>query len=203
MSMRKTGIMGGTFNPIHKGHLLLAETARIQYGLDEVLFIPSGISYMKQNQKIPDGKVRAAMAALATEDTPYFNVSFMEIERLGNTYTYETLQELRRQNPDTEYFFLVGADSLFAMEHWRKPEQIFASCNVLAAVRGDSDKTAVEKKAARLTKKYHGHIGLLDCNAMDISSTQIRERIQKGESVKDLVPDKVIQYIEEKNLYKL
>ena len=110
--------MGGTFNPIHIGHLILAETARIQFELNEILFIPSGKSYMKQQMDIPSGEVRAQMTSLAIEENPYFALSLMEIEREGNTYTYETLETLKEQNPNTEYYFILGEDSLFAIEKW-------------------------------------------------------------------------------------
>lgn len=200
--MKKTGIMGGTFNPIHAGHLLLAEAARIQYGLDEVLFIPSGKSYQKQNLEIPAGEVRAAMTALAVEDNPYFFVSYMEIERPGNTYTYETLKALKQQEPDAEYFFILGADALFSIESWKCPEEIFASCTILAAIREDKDQQAVKEEILRLQKKYHACIHLLSCDRMDISSTQIRSFIREGKAVRHLVPDKVLQYIEKNQLYK-
>lgn len=200
--MKKTGIMGGTFNPIHMGHLLLAETARIQYELDEVLFIPSGKSYQKQNLEIPAGKVRADMTLLAVDENPYFFVSYMEIERPGNTYTYETLKALKQQEPDTEFYFILGADSLFSMETWKHPEEIFASCTILVAARNEKDQREIEAKIFNLQEKYHACIHFLSCEKTDISSTQIRKLIREGKSVRHLVPDKVIQYIEKKKLYQ-
>lgn len=206
MKAKKVGIMGGTFNPIHIGHLILAETARTQFKLDEILFIPSGHSYMKQDILIPPGEIRAEMTSLAIEDNPFFALSLMEIERAGNTYTYETLNKLKKANPDTEYFFILGADSLFALKTWKCPQQIFDACTILAAVRGkDSDSSALDELRAemiRLQEKYHGKIELLRCGNMEVSSTQIRKQIQNGESVRYLVPDKVIQYIQGKNLYR-
>lgn len=205
MKTKKVGIMGGTFNPIHNGHLLLAETARTQFTLDEILFIPSGHPYMKQNMQILPGKIRAEMIALAIENHPFYALSMMEIERPGNTYTYETLEELADKNPDTEYYFILGADSLFALEKWRNPQRIFHACTILAAVRGQNHGSSMEElqaEAERLRKKYWGKIELLHCQNIDISSTMVRERIRKGESVRGLIPDKVIEYVEMHQFYR-
>lgn len=208
MKVKKVGIMGGTFNPIHIGHLILAETARSQFGLDEILFIPSGHPYMKKDISLPSGEIRAEMTSLAIEDNPFFALSLMEIERPGNTYTYETLEALKKAHPDTEYYFILGADSLYALEKWKCPQKIFDACTILTAVREQNGKetfTALENlqvEAARLMDKFHGKIELLQCGNVEVSSTGIRERMKAGESVRYLVPDKVIQYIHEKNLYR-
>ena len=143
--MKRTGIMGGTFNPIHMGHLIIAEKAREQFNLDEVLFLPSGVPYMKDCREVLPGKIRMEMTALAIQGNPFFAVSAMEVEREGRTYTYETLEKLREQNPDTEYYFILGADSLWKIETWRKPERIFAACHILAAVRDDKSSEDMEK----------------------------------------------------------
>lgn len=199
---KRTGIMGGTFNPIHLGHLLLAETAREQYDLDEILFIPSGRSYMKRELEILPGETRLAMTELAISDNPYFRASDLEICRPGNTYTCETLQELRCREPDTEFFFILGADSLFALETWKNPREIFDSCTILAAVREERDREAVKEQADKLEQKFHGKVQLLSCGKIEISSSRIREQLQKGQSVRYQVPDEVIQYIEKNHLYR-
>lgn len=198
---KKVGIMGGTFNPIHCGHLILAETARNQYKLDEILFIPSGISYMKKDLVIPTGEIRAEMTSLAIEDNPFFALSMLEVERQGNTYTYETLKELRRANPDVEYFFILGADSLFAIDNWRKPEEIFLSCTILVAVRDDKGLEDIKQERERLLEKYQGNIKLLKSSIIEISSSNIRKMLKEGESIRYLVPDKVIDYIQKQKLY--
>lgn len=204
LKMKKTGIMGGTFNPIHTGHLILAETARTEYKLDEVLFIPSGFSYMKQGTDILPGKQRAEMVKLAISDNPYFRLSFMEIERAGNTYTYETLETLHTENPDTEYFFILGADSLFAIRNWKYPERIFSACRILVALREQTEKQAdgLENEISFLQERYQARIHLLQCGNMDISSTKIREMVRLRQSVRYLVPDKVIEYMEKEHLYR-
>ena len=110
----KTGIMGGTFDPIHNGHILIARSAYEKVGLDKVLFMPSGNSYMKKN--VLDVSKRVEMVRLAIADFPYFELSSIEAQRQGNTYTYDTLEQLTKQNPKDEYYFIMGADSLFSIE---------------------------------------------------------------------------------------
>lgn len=198
----KVGIMGGTFNPIHNGHLILAEHAREYCRLDEILFMPSGNSYMKDCEHILDGETRISMTALAIEDNPYFVLSAMEVERKGPTYTCETLAELKKLHPETEYYFIVGTDNLFSIETWWKPEEILACCTLIVAARGAKDESAILNKAEDLKEKYNARIILLPERKFDISSTEIREKIKRGESVRYLLPDKVITYIEKNRLYK-
>ncbi|HJA93855.1 MAG TPA: nicotinate-nucleotide adenylyltransferase [Candidatus Eisenbergiella merdipullorum] len=193
--------MGGTFNPIHIGHLLLAENAYSAFGLDRILFIPSGCSYMKEQAGILDAKDRLYMTALAISGNPHFEVSDMEIRRPGYTYTCDTLEQLCEQNPDTEYYFLVGADSLFAMESWKNPEIIFQKATVLAAVRDDCGSGPLSGQAEYLRGKYHGNIFLIPSGNVDISSSDIRNRILEGRSIRYLVPEKVREYIEKNGLY--
>ena len=198
----KVGIMGGTFNPVHNGHLLLAEQAREYCNLDEILFMPSGNSYMKEQGEIPDGDTRISMTALAIEDNPHFALSTIEVERKGPTYTCETLAELKKLHPETEYYFIVGADNLFSIETWWKPEEILAGCTLIVAARGDKEESAIFNKAAELKEKYKARILLLPERRFDVSSTEIREKIKRGESVRYLLPDKVIAYIKKNRLYK-
>ncbi|HBA69109.1 MAG TPA: nicotinate-nucleotide adenylyltransferase [Lachnospiraceae bacterium] len=198
---RKTGIMGGTFNPIHIGHLILAESARESLGLDNVIFIPSGQPYMKTGMKIADKQMRLEMTRLAIQDNPFFTLSALEVEREGNSYTYETLETLRREEPETDFYFIAGADSLFSMEKWRNPEIIFQNCAVLAAARNGTGSIKLNKQIAYLHKKYKARIEILPMKEFAVSSTDIRTRIQERKSVRYLVPDKVIAYIEKNELY--
>ena len=199
---KKTRVMGGTFNPIHMGHLLLAENARDSFGLDEILFIPSGRSYMKREAEVLDRHGRYEMTRLAIEDNPAFSISDIEVKREGNTYTCDTLSQLKEQEPETEFYFIVGADSLFSMETWRKPESIFSSCTVLAAVRDDKDSEKLQEQIACLEEKFGAHIHQITFKEIDISSTDIRMRLANGQSIRYMVPDKVISYIEEHHLYR-
>ena len=199
---KKTGIMGGTFNPIHVGHLLLAESARDCFGLDSILFIPSGRSYMKREAEVLDRCGRFEMTRLAIEDNPAFSISDIEVKREGNTYTCDTLLQLKKQEPETEFYFIVGADSLFSMETWRKPECIFRDCIVLAAVRDDKDSDKLQDQILYLQEKFGARICQISFREIDISSTDIRMRLASGQSIRYMVPDKVISYIETHHLYK-
>lgn len=203
ISKKKVGIMGGTFNPIHNGHLLLAEHAKEYCQLDEVLFMPSGNSYMKDNDEILDGKTRISMAALAIEDNPGFALSAIEVEREGATYTCETIRELKQQHPETQYYFILGADNLFSIEKWWKMQEIMANCILVAAARGEKSEDEILHKAGELTEKYHAQVIILPEKRYDISSTEIRKKLGCGESVRYMVPDKVLTYIEKRQLYRV
>ena len=132
----RIGILGGTFDPIHLGHLIIAEQARDQYALDKVLLIPSGHSYFKDNRKrkVLPAQTRLEMTRIAAGDRACFEVSDIEVTRPGNTYSFETLEELGRQNPDADLFFIVGADTVCSMRTWREPGRIFDACTILAAI---------------------------------------------------------------------
>ncbi len=243
--MRRIGIMGGTFNPIHNGHLAIAKKAKEQFLLEKVLFMPSGVPYMKDQREVLPIQVRCEMTALAIRDISDFELSEMEAAdaALGkNTYTCDTLQKLRIADPDAAYYFILGADSLYAMEDWKNPELIFQNCTVLAAVRtadhvssqitdtaaqttggihaaperremhfsAMSDQAAKEPETIRLLtahaqylrRKYHAFVEILEFAGIDISSTQIRERARKGESLQGLLPEAVIAYIWQNHLYE-
>lgn len=200
--MKKVGIMGGTFNPIHMGHLIIAEKAREQFHLDEVIFMPCGTPYMKNSHEVLPGETRAEMAKLAIMENPFFDVSMMEVEKEGNTYTYETLMSLRDKNPGTEYYFILGADSLWTIENWRSPEKIFENCHILAAVRDEKSDEDMEKQMVYLKEKYNAGVSLLHTSHIEISSSMIREAVGEGKSIRYLVPDAVYDYIIKNKLYK-
>lgn len=200
--MLKIGIMGGTFNPVHIGHLMIAEKAREQFHLDEVLFMPSGVPYMKDESEVLPAHIRAQMTQLAIEDNPFFTLSTMETEKEGHTYTYETLAALHEKNPGAEYYFIMGADSLFSMEQWKNPGQIFAGCRILAALRDDKEKSGMEEKILYLQTKYQADISLIESVHMEVSSSMIRDLVKNGHSIRYLVPDAVYDYIIKNKLYK-
>lgn len=200
--MRNVGIMGGTFNPIHNGHLTLAKEALRQFSLDEVLFMPCGKPYMKDEKIVESAQARAEMTELAIQDNHYFVLSTIEIEQTGNTYTYQTLEKLKQENPNTEYYYIVGADSLFYMANWRYPERIFRNCCVISAIRGEKTTADLERQIVFLKDKYNADVRLLHTERMDISSSNIRKKIAMGVSIEGDVPEPVKIYIEKKGLYR-
>lgn len=200
-TIKKIGIMGGTFNPIHTGHLLLAETARDTHLLDLVLFLPSGNSYMKDAVEIADKESRVEMTRLAISDNPHFGLSLLEVGREGESYTYETLLALRKAEPESDYFFITGADCLFTIETWKCPELIFQNCTLLAAVRDDKNTNELIAQITHLKNKFKARIHLLPMKEIGISSTDIREKIKQGQSIRYMVPQKVIAYLETHHLY--
>lgn len=201
--LKKIGIMGGTFNPIHIGHLLIAEKAREQLGLDCILFMPSGMPYMKDCREVLPGEIRTKMVELAIQSNPFFTISTMEVDREGLTYTYETLECLRSQNPDTEYYFILGADSLWKIEEWKHPERIFAACHILAAIRDNKSTEEMQNQAYYLKEKFNAHITLLQTGHMEVSSSMIRTLCREGKSIRYLVPDAVYDYITQNELYDI
>ena len=201
--MGKIGIMGGTFDPNHNGHLMLGEQAYREYQLDEVWFMPSGHPPHKKNQNITDPDLRLAMTKLAIHGKTGLVCSDFEVRRNGNTYTAQTLRLLREAYPQHQFFFIIGADSLYEIEKWYKPDQVLSQAVVLAARREYEDAHAsMERQIAYLYTKYNADIRILHCKEMDISSAILRERIANGLSVSEYVPRDVLTYINDQGLYQ-
>lgn len=198
----KIGIMGGTFNPIHIGHLTLGQWAMNELNLDEVWFIPTGISYQKEKLQVLPGEERLHMTELAIADNVAFKCLDMEVKREGYTYSYETMEQLKRQYPEDTFYFIVGADCLFAIENWKYPEKIFESCILAAAIRGKASLGEMEKKKTQLEARFNGKVVLFPFSKLEISSTEIRSRVHEGKSIEHMVPEKVKKYIEEKGFYR-
>lgn len=201
-SWKKMGIMGGTFNPIHTGHLLLAQWALEEVGLDGVLFMPTGNSYMKDVEEMLSGSERLAMTRLAISDRECFFCSDLEVKRGGNTYTYETVESLHSIYPQSKLYFIIGADCLFSIENWYCPEKIFQNCILVAASRGGTSLEALEEKRRVLKDTYGAEILLISFPNMEISSTDIRRRCREGRSIQYLVPDNVREYIIQNHYYE-
>lgn len=199
--MKKVGIMGGTFNPIHLGHLFLADNAYEQLELDKVLFMPSKNPPHKEKPDMVTEQQRVDMITLAIKDNPHFELSTFELDRDGMTYTADTLTLLTEQNPDTEYYFIVGADSLFYMHKWWKPQIIFNLCTVIAASRDNAALVELEKQSEFLKETFHARIRLIQMPTIQIASAVIRERIAEGKSVRYYLTDNVNEYIVENKLY--
>lgn len=202
MGNRRIGIMGGTFNPIHMGHLLLAEWVKSEAGLEEIWLVPNGVSYMKESQEVAPAEDRLRMTELAIKRNRSFKCLDLEVKRGGYTYSYETLEELTRAYPGDTFYFILGADCLFTLETWKYPERIFQCCRLIVAVRDDVSLEIMTEKKEELEQRYGGEILLLPFVRMSLSSTKIRERIRQGKSVRYMLPDSVLTYIEGKRLYK-
>lgn len=200
--MRKIGILGGTFNPIHVGHLMLSEWALDAAALDEIWLIPSGIPYQKTGQSILPGTERLYMAELAVRENARMRCLDMEIKKEGYTYTCETLESLKEEFPDAEFYFISGADCLFTMENWKHPERIFQNCTLIAAVRSDVSMERMEEKRKELLERFGGEILLLPFLRMSISSSEIRQRVTEGKTIRYMVPENVRNYIEAKGFYR-
>lgn len=200
--MKKVGIMGGTFNPIHHGHLFLAENAYEQAGLDQVLFMPTMNPPHKTGIRVVDSLHRTNMVRLAIKDNPHFILSTMELHREGLTYTSDTLTILTKLNPDTSYYFIVGADSLLMMTEWKDPKTVFELSTIVTAGRDNRPTEQIRKQIKYLEDTFHAHIILLDMPIIEISSENIRERISAGKSIRYYVPDEVEEYIFKHGLYR-
>ncbi len=200
--MGKIGIMGGTFNPIHNGHLLLAQYALEENHLDEIWFIPTGCSYMKKEQGVLPGEERYHMVELAIMDNPRMRPIDIEIKRKGYTYTYETLAMLNLLYPEHQFYFIFGADCLFSIENWKCPQEIFDSCRIIAAVRSGASMEQLEAKKVELVQKFRGNIILMPFLQLEISSTLIRERVVAEKDVRYMLPESVWKYILQKHLYE-
>jgi len=199
----KIGIMGGTFNPIHNGHLKLAETAKNQYLLDEIWFMPNRIPPHKEIVSSKDmTKHRVEMVKLAIEPFEDFVLQPYEIENTSVSYSYKTMEHFKREYPQHEFYFIIGADSLFALENWVKPERILKCCTVLAAVRDGKNISEMEEQIEYLCSKFDCDIRLLNMPNIEISSTDIRRDAGDGEFNEKIVPETVAAYIKEHHLFQ-
>ena len=194
---RRIGVMGGTFDPIHHGHLVAASEGAHRFDLDDVVFVPTGEPWQKDTRKVSPAEDRYLMTVIATASNPRFSVSRVDIERAGPTYTVDTLKDLLRQHPDSELFFITGADALEKILTWRGWEEMFG----LATFVGVS-RPGFELSDTHLAEIHDGRVHLLEIPALAISSTECRRRAAAGAPVWYLVPDGVVQYIAKRNLYR-
>ncbi len=198
----KTGIIGGTFNPIHVGHLILAENAYDKLGLDKVVFMPTGKSYLKDQSTILSSDDRIEMIREAISGNDHFTLSDHETRKTGNTYTCETLSELNMMYPDEDFYFIIGEDSVYNIETWYKPQVIFDNCTLVVAPRDHEPDEKLMDISSLLRNKYNADIVLLDAPDIDISSSMIRKRIEEGRSIRYYVSDGVRDIIIKKGHYK-
>ena len=198
----KMGILGGTFDPIHNGHLAIADEARTYLNLSEVLFLPAGQPWMKSDQPISAAHHRTAMIRLALEGRPYFKLSTIEIEYKGPSYSVDTIVKLRAQSEEPfDCYFIVGWDNLAKIPLWKDPAKLIEMCFLAAVPRPGYDRPDMKKLEAALpgiSKK----VILMDKPRIDISATDIRNRVAQGLSISSLVPPAVENYIKENGLYR-
>ena len=201
MDMR-VGVLGGTFDPVHNGHLIIAEEAQAKLGLAKVLFIPAGRPWFKDGENVSDMERRLEMLELAVNGNPSFEIDKLELEREGATYTIDTIEELRkRMGEKVELFFIIGIDALEELGRWKEPERLAAMCNFATMRRPgftELDLEAMEREVPGVS----GRAYILDNVQVDISSSDIRDRVERGQSIRYLVPPGVRSYIREKGLYR-
>ena len=201
-SREKIGILGGTFDPVHLGHLIIAEEVSSNLGLDKILFVPAGVPWMRENEGVSAGKHRLNMVDLAVKSNPHFQSSSIEIDRQGVTYTADTLETLREDlDHEVELSFIMGMDVLEKFHLWKSPETVVELCSLVIVNRPGNQAVDVNE----VVKKYPeagAKLRIINVPRMEISSSEIRERVRQEKSLKYLVSEEVIEYIDQNNLYK-
>ena len=193
----KLGVMGGTFDPIHYGHLFVAEEARGAAGLDRVLFVPSGTPPHKQYAGMASAEARYDMVRLATDANPHFDVSRIETDRGGRSYTLDTLREIRALYPESQIYFITGDDAALDILNWHEPYEIVRMATLLTVGRPGYARD----KIFELPQEIRASIRMIDSPQLDISSTDIRRRVGAGRSIRYMVPEDVRRYIDDNGLY--
>lgn len=200
--MSNIGIMGGTFDPIHNGHLLLGQQAYEEYGLDQIWYMPSGRPPHKTDHKVTDIKDRCEMTKLAIKQYPYFVFSDFEVRLGGESYTARTLELLKKEYQENTFYFIIGADSLYQIETWYHPELVMNQTTLLVAGREyEHSHLTIDEQIKYLMQIYEAKIYRLHCPEMDVSSAQLREMIRMGKSISNYVPPSVNEYISAYRLY--
>lgn len=201
---KRVGIMGGTFDPVHQGHLVTAEAARSEFNMNKVVFVPSGQPPHKTGLSISDKEHRYIMTILATAANPFFEVSRTEIDRPGESYAIDTVRYFKGKMPtDSELYFITGADAILEIVTWKDVEELFANCTFIAATRPGYRLNEMKKKLlSKLSEANLKKIIPLEVPAMAISSTDIRERVKNQRTIKYLLPESVENFIQKNDLYQ-
>ncbi len=195
------GLFGGTFDPIHTGHLIVAEDVRLKLALDRVLFIPAGQPWLKMEREITPGEHRLEMVKLATDSNPHFEVSGIELERPGPTYSVDTVSALRAElGPGIDLFFIIGFDALSELPVWKESSQLLELCRIVAMRRPGHDKLDW-RSLEQVLPAVSSRVDVVDVPQIEISSTGIRERVARGLSLRYLVTETVEHYIQEHQFY--
>jgi nicotinate-nucleotide adenylyltransferase len=190
--------MGGTFDPVHIGHLLIAEVARAEFGLERVIWVPAGDPPHKQEDPVTPQEHRYAMVLLATAPNPHFEVSRLELERGGLSYSFDTVQYFRQRHPEVELYFITGADAILEILTWHRHEELVRICRFIAVTRPGY---ALARLSSVLPAEYLPRIAPLTAPGVDVSSTQVRARVRAEEPIRYLVPEPVEAYIRKVGLY--
>lgn len=198
--MKKYGIIGGTFDPIHFAHLYIADEAKASLGLDKIIFMPNGNPPHKSLKKVSEASIRYEMVSKGIKEFEGFTVSDYEIKKNGPSFTYETLQAFKQE--DVELFFITGADCLMDLEKWKNIKEIFKVSNFVVFSRPGFTYETLKEQKEYIEKKYNTNIIFLNLKDLDISSTDIRERIRLGRNVKFFLPNSVLDIIKREKLYK-
>ncbi len=198
----RIGVMGGTFDPIHYGHLVTAESARVKFGLHRVIFVPAGRPPHKSAGGVSEARHRYLMTVLATIMDPNFEVSRIEIDRPGPSHTADTLRLMRAESGDScEFYFITGADAVLEMMNWHDPGEILSQCQVIAATRPGYSRERLHNCAVEMARRFGHHPLEMEVPALAISSSDIRRRVGEGEAIRYLLPDAVESYIRKAGLY--
>jgi len=201
--IKRLGIMGGTFDPVHYGHLVTAETARAQFDFDKVIFIPSGYPPHKTGQKISEAQHRYLMTVLAVTTNTFFEVNRIEIERQGYSYAFDTVLQLKEQyGSEWEFYFITGADAVLEIFTWKNIERLIEICTFVAATRPGFDLSLLDNKLEQISAIAKDKFLTFEVPALSISSTDIRQKVIDGKPIKYLLPESVEQYIYKNDLYK-
>jgi nicotinate-nucleotide adenylyltransferase len=202
-NFKRIGISGGTFDPVHIGHLIIAEEIREILSLDKIIFVPTGQPPHKDGLRVTEALHRYNMVAEAIKSNPFFEVSRLEVDRPGYTYTIDTLEHLKEIYGDkTRLYFITGADVVHELETWKEFERVFLMCEFVAVLRPGYRKNDIIRKIKSLQDEYNARMHMIDVPLIGISSTQIRQNLKNGRSIKYLVPEIVEKYIYQNGLYR-
>lgn len=202
MSKNRIGIIGGTFDPIHNGHLIIAENSRKTFNLDKVIFMPAGIPPHKRDKDISSNLHRYNMTLLAINSNQYFLISDLELKKEGISFTIDTIKYLKSIYEDTDIYFILGSDSLFQIDKWKDYEELLTLCHFVVAKRPSYNNQELENKVDKLNSLYNSSIHIVEGPVLEVSSSDIRERVRRGDSISYLVPRSVEEYIYKHGLYR-
>ena len=200
LQSKKLGILGGTFDPIHYGHLLIAQSALEEFDLDQILFVPTGKSPHKSSAQVTDSRIRCEMVELAIKDNSRFALSYIEAESSQVNYTYRTLQKIHREKENFHLYFIMGEDSLDDFPEWKNPGEICRQASLLVAVRNETG-SEIQSKIAQMNRFFSADMHMLHAPNFSVSSREIRGWIKIGKSIRYMLPEQVETFIRRNSLY--